>query len=203
MSERIELVAPGDGSSLGDRVKYARECADLTQKALSERVGITQPAIGDIERGTALRTAYLPEIARACTVDIHWLAFGEGVTPNWMEMREQEMRHGAEKWESLYRNEHSNCTRLLDTISGMRAENEALRKELDSRHPFKFAQESPAIDFTGCVICGVFTDHGGLPCPKMSPAAMALSMENQRITPVEPPLAAHPLAAAIGKRDQS
>lgn len=48
----------------------------------------------------------------------------------------------------------------------LKAEVEALRKERDSRHPFRFAQESPAIGFTGCVICGVYTDHGGLPCPK-------------------------------------
>ena len=27
--------------------------------------------------------------------------------------------------------------------------------------------EQPPLAFTGCVICGVFTDHGGLPCPKM------------------------------------
>ena len=55
----------------------------------------------------------------------------------------------------------------------LKAEVEWLRKELAARHPFKFAQESPAIGFTGCVICGVYTDHGGLPCPKTRATAIA------------------------------
>lgn len=28
-------------------------------------------------------------------------------------------------------------------------------------------RKSPSIGYTGCVICGEFTDHGGLQCPKM------------------------------------
>lgn len=54
----------------------------------------------------------------------------------------------------------------------LKAENEALRKECDARHPFKPFHE-PAIGFTGCVICGLYTDHGGLPCPKTRATADA------------------------------
>lgn len=54
----------------------------------------------------------------------------------------------------------------------LKAENEALRRERDARHPFKPFHE-PAIGFTGCVICGVYTDHGGLPCPKTRATADA------------------------------
>lgn len=82
---------------------------------------------------------------------------------------------------------HAALGRLVAEVAGLRtgyqayervnaelkAENEALRKERDSRHPFKFALESPAIGFTGCVICGVYTDHGGLPCPKTRATADA------------------------------
>ncbi|WP_256348167.1 hypothetical protein [Pseudomonas sp. G5001] len=53
-----------------------------------------------------------------------------------------------------------------------REEVETLRKERDARHPFKPFHE-PAIGFTGCVICGVYTDHGGLPCPKTRATADA------------------------------
>lgn len=52
------------------------------------------------------------------------------------------------------------------------AENEALRKERYARHPFKLLHE-PAIGFTGCVICGMYTDHGGLACPKTRATADA------------------------------
>lgn len=54
----------------------------------------------------------------------------------------------------------------------LKAENEALRRERDARHPFKPFHE-PAIGFTGCVICGVYTDHGSLPCPKTRATADA------------------------------
>ena len=54
----------------------------------------------------------------------------------------------------------------------LKAEVEALRKERDARHPFKPFHE-PSIGFTGCVICGVYTDHGGLPCPKTRATADA------------------------------
>ncbi|MBI6563286.1 hypothetical protein YA0745_12160 [Pseudomonas synxantha] len=54
----------------------------------------------------------------------------------------------------------------------LKAEIESLRKERDARHPFKPFHE-PAIGFTGCVICGVYTDHGGLPCPKTRATADA------------------------------
>lgn len=46
----------------------------------------------------------------------------------------------------------------------LKAEVEKLRKERDARHPFKPFHE-PSIGYTGCVICGAYTDHGGLPCP--------------------------------------
>ena len=55
----------------------------------------------------------------------------------------------------------------------LKAENEALRKELPGIRPFKPYQDSPVIGFTGCVICGVYTDHGGLPCPKTRATADA------------------------------
>lgn len=104
---------------------------------------------------------------------------------------------------------HSCAIRLkkeIERLEGerdqLKAENEALRRERDARHPFKPSHE-PAIGFTGCEICGVYTDHGGLPCPKMRATAMALSMENQRITPVEPLRVPHPLDAAMGKGEQS
>ncbi|MNJ22754.1 hypothetical protein D3C77_171280 [compost metagenome] len=57
--------------------------------------------------------------------------------------------------------------RLAFALNDARAEAAALRKELDARHPFKLAQDVPVIGFTGCVICGVYTEHGGLQCPKL------------------------------------
>lgn len=87
-------------------------------------------------------------------------------------------------------------------LDELKAENEALCKRIDDLSPFKGApMKGPD---TKCLACGGHhSGLGGLPCPKMSPVAQALSMENQRITPVEPLLATHPLDAAMGKGEQS
>ncbi len=57
--------------------------------------------------------------------------------------------------------------------SGLKAEVEGMQKELAARHPFRFAVDAPVLGYTGCVICGEFTDHQGLPCPKRVVFAMA------------------------------
>ena len=56
---------------------------------------------------------------------------------------------------------------LLDELSKLRAEIESLRKQLAAAYPFKPAKDAPTIGYTGCLICGQFTDHGGLQCPKL------------------------------------
>ena len=61
----------------------------------------------------------------------------------------------------------------LSAVLALIAVNERLRKERDARYPFKPFHE-PSIGFTGCVICGVYTDHGGLPCPKTRATADAV-----------------------------
>lgn len=51
----------------------------------------------------------------------------------------------------------------------LRTENERLKLELAARHPFRPAEPAQVLGHTGCVICGAFTDHGGLQCPKLLP----------------------------------
>ena len=64
------------------------------------------------------------------------------------------------------------CAAFDRVNTKLKAEIEVLRKECAARHPFKPFHEQ-AIGFTGCVICGVYTDHGGLPCPKTRATAEA------------------------------
>lgn len=68
---------------------------------------------------------------------------------------------------------------LAEVALELLAENEQLRKECDARHLFKPFHE-PAIGFTGCVICGVYTDHGGLPCPKTRATADAATGKGEQ-----------------------
>ena len=75
----------------------------------------------------------------------------------------------------------------------LKAEVEALRKEIAALKPSPIRTDKTTIGYTGCIICGQYTDHGGLQCPNL--AARSLSLENQRVMPVEPIRAEHPLDA--------
>lgn len=72
----INRGATGSGTSLAERITWARSHASLSQLTLAQAIGVKQSAISYLESGQTNRTSYLPEIARACGVDISWLAFG-------------------------------------------------------------------------------------------------------------------------------
>ena len=59
--------------SIGDEIKAAREARGLSQRALAEAIGCTQPAISDMEKGTTLRSHYL-------TAAQKFLGIGEKLT---------------------------------------------------------------------------------------------------------------------------
>ena len=88
---------------------------------------------------------------------------------------------------SRIRRQEANIDQLRAEVSGLRtgyeayeqvnaelkAENEALRKDAEQWRALVRRAESPVIGYTGCVTCGVYTDHGGLSCPKMRATADA------------------------------
>mgnify|MGYP003589768325 CR=1 FL=1 len=61
----------------GKRLRAARKHANLTQMKLSELTGIPQSSISTAERESK-GSADTPVFAKACGVDAHWLATGEG-----------------------------------------------------------------------------------------------------------------------------
>lgn len=65
-------------TTLSDRLKKSRKSAGLTQIAVAEKVGITQPTYQALESGKITKSSYLLQIAKALKVDAHWLATGEG-----------------------------------------------------------------------------------------------------------------------------
>jgi len=68
------------GSTMAERLLTARENASLSQVELAKLVGVSQAAVSGIESGESKRSSYLPELARACGVDVNWLAFGSEVS---------------------------------------------------------------------------------------------------------------------------
>lgn len=75
----------------------------------------------------------------------------------------------------------------------LKAENEALRKQIADLSPFKNATLKDFRASNKCLACGEY-HHGlsGLPCPKMTPVAQAFAGSNQRVVPVEPIRIPHP-----------
>ena len=65
-------------STLGSRLKQARDAAGLTQRALAEIVGIRQQAVQRIESGEARATSHIVPLAKALNITPEWLALGEG-----------------------------------------------------------------------------------------------------------------------------
>lgn len=65
---------------LAQRIKAARDHANLTQGELAEKLKglMTQQNISLLERGITKGTEYIVQIAIACNVNAEWLATGEG-----------------------------------------------------------------------------------------------------------------------------
>lgn len=61
-----------------ERLKAARQHAELNQTELAERAGLTQASISDLERGKSKATVFAVQLAAACNVSARWLAEGAG-----------------------------------------------------------------------------------------------------------------------------
>lgn len=82
--------------SLADRIKAARTHADLTQKELAQKVGVSQPVISQLEKGENLQSVHLLKIAGVCGVRAEWLDTGKGsMTETDVALNEQVGEYGS------------------------------------------------------------------------------------------------------------
>ncbi|MGA4125529.1 XRE family transcriptional regulator [Ralstonia nicotianae] len=65
-------------STLGQRVKEAREAVPMTQEALARAVGVSQGLIGQIESGKNQGSKHIASLARVLNVSADWLETGMG-----------------------------------------------------------------------------------------------------------------------------
>lgn len=106
--------------------------------------------------------------------------------------------HDEKDW---WRDDVSLEEHIAAQIGQLKAEVEALRREIASIKPSPISTDKTTIGYTGCLICGQYTGHGGLQCPNL--AARSLQMEHQRVVPVEPIRVPHPLDVALTKKGES
>lgn len=64
--------------SIAERLKSAREAADLRQEELASRAGVSQGTIANVESGLRKNPRELLAIARALNVNAEWLKSGKG-----------------------------------------------------------------------------------------------------------------------------
>ena len=62
-----------------DRIRIAREQANLTQAELAEKIGIKQQSVFKIESGDTKNPRNLEKIANVLGVDLNWLLTGDGL----------------------------------------------------------------------------------------------------------------------------
>ncbi|WP_230624914.1 helix-turn-helix domain-containing protein [Burkholderia cepacia] len=67
-----------DMYTLADRLKWARQKANLSQEELGKKAGVSQSTIGNLEAGTRNSARRLPQIAAVLGVNALWLAEGRG-----------------------------------------------------------------------------------------------------------------------------
>ncbi|MBF0194867.1 MAG: LexA family transcriptional regulator [Magnetococcales bacterium] len=65
-------------NTLSDRILHARRHAELTQKELASRVGVSHTTVSKLENGRAKYSRCMVTIATVCGVDPTWLETGRG-----------------------------------------------------------------------------------------------------------------------------
>ena len=85
MTTRAPADAP-HANGLSRRLRLAREHAGMTQRALAAKSRCTNSTIIEVEAGKRMPQIDTIEVlARALGVTAGWLAYGEGIAPDWAE----------------------------------------------------------------------------------------------------------------------
>lgn len=84
----------------GERLRACRKALKLSQAELGERAGLSQGAISDLERGIALETNKLLDLARVCGVSPDWL-LGKSEGGHDQAPRTGQVIEGPPRWSNL------------------------------------------------------------------------------------------------------
>jgi transcriptional regulator with XRE-family HTH domain len=104
--------------NLANRIKAAREYAELTQIELSKKVSLPQQTISKLERGIQQETAALIKIAAACGVNPFWLDSGEGEMVGRPHIEDERIKRGVMLLEQMQADDRlDDAMELLDSIA--------------------------------------------------------------------------------------
>ena len=89
MSPRVKPRIP-DVEGMARRFNQARQHAKLTLSELEKKSGCAMSMLSGISIGDRMpRVDSVAKIARALGVSAGWLAYGEGVAPDWLDSGER------------------------------------------------------------------------------------------------------------------
>lgn len=82
-------------TSVGQRLKWAREQAGWTVRELAQRAGLASSSVTDVELGNRTpKTDTVERLAMALKVEPCWLAYGDGRAPEgWRKEVNEETEH--------------------------------------------------------------------------------------------------------------
>lgn len=79
--------------TLGERLKTARKYAGLTQPQLSDKSGVSQQTISNIETGLQDKSTDIVQLAVACGVRPEWLATYDGEMVDGLVIHDEKIKH--------------------------------------------------------------------------------------------------------------
>lgn len=115
-----------DVNTIAERLREAREAADLTQEELAERAGVSQSTIGNVESGIRRNPRELLNIAKALNVSAEWLKDGK------LPMRPVPHDETTHKGDSAKNTQSGKNFRLAPVFAWARLESE-LYKDSENR----------------------------------------------------------------------
>jgi transcriptional regulator with XRE-family HTH domain len=76
------LALMDNTETAGDRIRHAMQRKNITQTALAEACGVSQPTLSEVIRGEKPGRTLLPKIAKYLKVPLEWLTVGD-TPPEW------------------------------------------------------------------------------------------------------------------------
>lgn len=131
----------------GLRLRQARKHAGLTQEELSKRTGIPQSTISTAER-MGSGSSDTPTYAKACGVDAHWLATGDGsmlVTPGEMTGKATFSKRSAQATELAALFDLIPETNLIGRAKAYTKASQAILDELPATAPVSQSHEKQSV----------------------------------------------------------
>ena len=122
----------------GKRLKTLREMLDMSQTELADKLGVSQKAISQWERGERdIPTAILLKLHELTGVNLHWLLTGEGEPFTHPTEEDKELEELIKSIPSQYREHIKEIFKSILFIAGLESAKKGLKEKESSTRSIK------------------------------------------------------------------